>query len=148
MMVMAANQFERGATSSIIGRFHGEIGPGAMGVVVAAAAIGWRRTAASELATVMHVSRRTLESRLVRQGLVAPVGLLAEMLCAHAVWHLELADWTAKRVASVAGFSGRNAFATFLKRRTGLTPTVLAATGVLSVLDGLPQKVLRSTHYD
>jgi len=117
---------------------------GVLPIVVAGAAIGWRRSSVSRLAEVCGVSSRTVEWQLAESSLVSAARLLRTMLLLHSAWCLDVLGWSVKRTAAFTGFDSRTGLSNFLRRQTGHSPRELIIyPGFEGLMRFMPQALIR-----
>ena len=101
----------------------------ASNLIAAAAVASKRRLEVTRFATLCQVPVRTLEWMLQRSSVAPAWRVLGYFLAVHSVWRLDVLGWPAKRVAVTAGFASRQAWAGYLLRHVGATPTRLIRAG-------------------
>ena len=97
-------------------------------VLLAAAILTTRRISVEQLARACGCSRRTLECRVKREGLVGPRQIVAWSTVLHALWRVERQGWNLKRAAHAAGFDAE-LFTAYVKRHLGQPPSQVLRNG-------------------
>lgn len=113
------------STAAILGAIQHTIPSAVREIVIAAIAVGRRRTTVGTLAGTCNVSVRTIEWRLRAAGYLSAAELLAWALCMHSAWAMEVDELLIKRAASQAGFGNTASFTNYIRRHTASTPAQL-----------------------
>jgi len=98
-------------------------------IVVASILVGFPKRSVTKLSRMCQLSTRTLERRLAEAGVATAKQLLARSLCMHALWYLEVHEWSFKRTSTAAGFSSPSLLGEYLKRHCHLSYRQLLTTG-------------------
>lgn len=94
-------------------------------LAIKAAVAAKRRTHALAFATAIGVPLRTIERRLRAEGRFEAWRMIGWSTALHALWQLEIRQWSLKRVAASLGFSNAGAMGTHLQRHLGDRPRAL-----------------------
>jgi len=105
-------------------------------LVVGAVVAGRRRIGVGGLATLCGLAVRTVERRLIQAHLPQAWRLLGWCTSLHALWDVDVLDWSVKRAARECGFRSSAALSTYVRRHTGATLTGLCElNGFSGLLD-------------
>jgi hypothetical protein len=97
--------------------------------LIAAIALGRRRTTVTLLARAVGRTSRSLEYQLKERCGLTPRQLLGWSLGLHTIWRLEVLGLSMKRCAGLADYSDAEALARYIMRYTGSRPTTLLRDG-------------------
>lgn len=113
------------AREAIVSRVGPVVPTSVLEIVIGAAVVGERRASVGDLASLVAMSVRSVESRLVVSQTMGAKRLLSHMLVLHTCWRVSRLGWTRKRAATAAGFHSPGPLTNWLKRATGMRPSYL-----------------------